>query len=107
MLDRTFAVSAERPLTTARLILRPYTADDLPRLHDLFGREDVCRFLAWPLMDLEQARAKLEQRLLQTHIGPKQEAMVPAAVEVATGRVVGEFMLGARSLDSEWRASVA
>lgn len=98
MLERSFSLTAERPLTTARLILRPYTADDLASLHDLFGREDVCRYLPWPAMDLEKARAKLEQRLLQDHIGPDRDAIIPAAVEATTGRVVGEFMLRVRSV---------
>lgn len=97
MLERSVSVTAERPLRTERLILRPYTVDDLSNLHDLFGREDVCRYLPWPAMDLDQARAKLEQRLLQTQIGPDRDAIVPAAVEAATGRVVGEFMLRVRS----------
>ena len=96
MLDRTVAITAELPLRTARLLLRPYAPDDLEDLTDLMGREEVCRYLPWPPMSPEQARAKLEQRLLQTNIGPEQEAMVPAAVEAATGRFVGEFMLRAR-----------
>lgn len=93
MLDRTLSISAERPVRTGRLILRPYRADDLSNLYGLFGREDVCRYLPWPAMDLDQARAKLEQRLQQTHIGPSQQAIVPAAFEATTGRFVGEFML--------------
>jgi RimJ/RimL family protein N-acetyltransferase len=97
MLERSFSISTERPLRTERLILRPYTSEDIRSLHDLFGREDVCRYLPWPPMDIEQARAKLEQRLLQTHIGPDRDAMVPAAVEAATGRAIGEFMLRVRS----------
>lgn len=95
----SFAASADHPLATARLLLRPYGADDLASLHGMFGREDVCRYLPWPPMDLAAAQAKLEQRLQQTAIGPETGAMVLAAVERATGRTVGEFMLALRSPD--------
>ena len=56
------------PLTTPRMTLRPYEPDDLSALYEMFSREDVCRYLPWPPMDLEQARAKLEQRFRQTWI---------------------------------------
>jgi RimJ/RimL family protein N-acetyltransferase len=97
MPGQTFVVTIERPLRTKRLTLRPYQGQDLPFLADLFGREDVCRYLPWPPMDRKRALAKLEQRLLQTSIGPDRDALVPAAVESETGRIVGEFMLRARS----------
>lgn len=94
------AVTADRPLTTPRLLLRPYVADDLAFLHSMFGREDVCRYLPWPPMDLEGARAKVAQRMGQTTIGPEVGGMVLAAVERATGRAVGEFMLRLTSAES-------
>ena len=92
------------PLTTARMTLRPYEAGDLAALHDLFGREDVCRYLPWGPMDLDQARAKLEQRVRQTRIEADGDPLLLAAVEEATGRMVGEFMLrltSARSRQGE------
>jgi RimJ/RimL family protein N-acetyltransferase len=87
----TLAIAA--PLRTARLILRPYEAGDLGFLHAMFGREDVCRYLPWAPMDLEEARAKLEQRMAQTRIGADRKAIVLAAIEAGTGRLAGEFML--------------
>ena len=56
------------PFSTSRMLLRPYETDDLPALHAMFGRDDVCRYLPWPPMDLDQARAKLEQRVRQIRI---------------------------------------
>ena len=82
-----------RPLKTARLTLRPYDTGDLLALHDMFGHEDVCRYLPWEPMDLDQARAKLEQRVRQTRIETDGDPLLLAAVESETGRVVGEFML--------------
>ncbi len=81
------------PLTTTRLTLRPYEMGDLAALHDMFGREDVCRYLPWEPMDLDEARAKLERRVRQTQIEADGDPLLLAAVDEATGRMVGEFML--------------
>jgi RimJ/RimL family protein N-acetyltransferase len=87
------------PRSTPRMTLRPYETRDLAALYDMFGREDVCRYLPWGPMDLEQARAKLEQRLRQTRIEKDGDSIVIAAVETATGRHVGEFMLKATNTE--------
>ena len=88
------------PLTTPRLLLRPYEAGDEEALHDLLRREDVCRYLPWEPMDRDEARLKLEQRVLQDHIEMDGDPLVLAAVERATGRTVGELMLRLQSLTS-------
>jgi RimJ/RimL family protein N-acetyltransferase len=93
-------LATARTLTTDRMALRAYELDDLAALHDLFGREDVTRYLAWNPMDLDQARAKLEQRLRQTRIEADGNALLFAATDVATGRFVGEFMLRVTSVAS-------
>jgi len=100
MLEPTYAVAAQRPLRTARLTLRPYEASDLGFLSDMFGRDDVCRYLPWAPMDLEQARAKVEQRVQQTRIDAERKALVLAAVDAATGRQIGEVMLRRESAEN-------
>jgi len=91
------------PRRTARLTLRAYEPGDLAFLHSMFGREDVCRYLPWTPMDIEQARAKLDLRLRQTHLEVDGDPLVLAAVETATGRQVGEFMLRLISSQSRQR----
>jgi RimJ/RimL family protein N-acetyltransferase len=81
------------PLTTDRLTLRPYVATDLAALHDMFGREDVCRYLRWDPMDIEAARALLERRVKQTGFGIPGQGLLLAAEERETGRMIGEYML--------------
>lgn len=88
------------PLVTARLLLRPYEAGDLGAIHDMFSREDVCRYLPWEPMDLDQARAKLQQRVQQVRLDADGDALVLAAVERATSRFAGEFMLRRTSIAS-------
>jgi RimJ/RimL family protein N-acetyltransferase len=94
-----FTVTPDQPLTTERLILRPYRPDDVPSLHAMFGDADVSRYLHWQPMDLEQARAKVEQRLRQASIGADSHALVLAAIEAASGQYVGEMMLAIRSAE--------
>ncbi len=88
------------PIRTSRLCLRPYEPGDLAFLHSMFAREDVCRYLPWAPMDLDEARAKLEQRVRQTRIETDGDALVLIADESDTGRTVGEFMLRLKSLAS-------
>ncbi len=66
----------------------------------MFGREDVCRYLPWSPMDRDQARAKLEQRIRQTHIETDGDPLVLVAEDIETGQAVGEFMLRLKSLES-------
>lgn len=81
------------PLTTSRLTLRPYTPDDLAAVHELFGREDVCRYLRWEPMDLDAARDLLGRRVKQTQIEKQGDGILLAVVETSTGRMIGELML--------------
>jgi RimJ/RimL family protein N-acetyltransferase len=94
MLGTTF------PITTSRLTLRTYEPGDLAFLHSMFGREDVCRYLPWPPMDLDQARAKLDQRVDQTHLDADGDPLVLVAEDSDTRRPVGEFMLRLKSVES-------
>jgi len=100
MLESSVSVTRARPLTSARLVLRPYEESDLAFFHDMFEREDVCRYLPWPPMNLDQARAKMEQRLRQWRIEAERDAIVVLAVEVATGQPVGELMLRLSNAES-------
>ena len=81
------------PLSTARMTLRPYEVGDLAAVQDLFGREDVSRYLFWEPMDIDAARALLERRLKQTRIEADGDGVLVAALDTETGRYIGEFML--------------
>lgn len=100
MLEPSPPLAIAYPHTTARMLLRPYEGGDLDGLYDMFSREDVCRYLPWEPMDLDEARAKLEQRLGQTRIAADGDALLFAAVEEATGRMIGELMLRITSVTS-------
>jgi RimJ/RimL family protein N-acetyltransferase len=88
------------PLTTERLTLRPYQPDDLEALLDLFGREEVCRFLNWPPMDREGARSLLARRITQTRLEKDGDGLALLAEERASGRFAGELVLALKSESS-------
>jgi len=93
-----YAFASER--RTERMILRPYERGDLESFHDLFGREDVSRYIPFGPLDLEQARAKLEKRTELTRIEADGDGVLLAAVQEGSGRMIGEFMLRLRSAES-------
>ena len=88
------------PRRTERLTLRRYEPSDLAFLFSMFSLEDVCRYLPWSPMDIDQARAKLDQRLGQTRLEADGDPVVLVAEETATGRPIGEFMLRLTSVHS-------
>lgn len=94
------AVEIGPPLRTARLILRRFERADLNAFHDLFSRDDVCRYIPFGPLDLDGARSKLERRMQQTRIAEDGDAMLFAVDEIATGRMIGEFMLRLTSASS-------
>lgn len=94
------ALEPRYPLATARLLLRPYEVEDLAFILDLFGREDVARYLPWEPMDEEAARALLGRRLYQTRIAAEGELLALAAMDPETGRAIGEFVLRLTSAES-------
>lgn len=83
---------------TARLVLRAYEPGDLAAFHDLFGREDVCRFIPFGPLDLEAARSKLDLRTRQTRIANDGDALLFAVTESASERMIGELMLRVSSV---------
>lgn len=87
------AVEASPTLRTPRLVLRRFEASDLDAFHDLFSRASVCRYIPFGPLDLDGARIKLARRMQQTRIAEDGDAMLFAVDEIATGRMIGEFML--------------
>jgi RimJ/RimL family protein N-acetyltransferase len=81
------------PVRTERLILRPYTLDDLDDLYAVQSRADVARYLYWAPRDRDEVRKALELKIRSTSIGDEDEMLVLAAELPETGRVIGEVVL--------------
>ncbi len=83
---------------TERMCLRPYTLDDFAEFHDLHRREDVTRYLPWPVRDEEAAR-EAQQRHLSLELEAENQGLTLAGFDRDGGRLVGEFVLILRSVE--------
>lgn len=91
----------EKPLETARLLLRPFTPGDLGDLYAYHSRPEVARYLHWEARDLGQARQALHEQCQETTLEVDGDWLTFAVVERAVGRVVGE--VGLKLLSREHR----
>ncbi|GID92469.1 GNAT family N-acetyltransferase [Amorphoplanes digitatis] len=83
----------DEPLTTARLLLRPFRTGDADALFDLRSRPEVLRYLYWPPPTPDGVRDVVRQRLTMTRLAADGDCLVLAAEERDTGRLVGEVDL--------------
>ena len=78
-------------LETERLVLRPYVADDAPRVLDTLRRPEVARWLGSPapapMTDVDEARDWIEVRLRREEADPFD--LTRAVVDRGTGLVAG------------------
>ncbi|WP_066362346.1 GNAT family N-acetyltransferase [Herbidospora mongoliensis] len=87
------------PIETPRLVLRPFTLDDLTELHAIHSRADVARFLYWEPRDLEQVRTALIDKAATTELTGEGQALVLAVTLRETGDLIGEVVLFWRSAE--------
>jgi RimJ/RimL family protein N-acetyltransferase len=88
-------VQLDSTLHTPRLDLRRFTLDDLDDLALLFEREDVTRYLYYPVRDRDETLEVLKSRLAKPEgVSDSEKNVLSFAVhERAGGRLVGDFML--------------
>jgi RimJ/RimL family protein N-acetyltransferase len=84
-------------IATERLLLRPFTADDLDDLHAIQSRPEVVRYLYWDVRSREEVRAILQRKVGQTHLTEEGDLLslaivLPSAAGTANG-VIGEVSL--------------
>jgi RimJ/RimL family protein N-acetyltransferase len=85
------------PVATARLVLRPFTAGDLPTFHELYSREDVWRYIPFRPESVDDSRAVLERISRMTAIGDEDDALRLAMTLPGPGALIGDVSL--------WRTS--
>ncbi|MFF4418510.1 GNAT family N-acetyltransferase [Streptosporangium sp. NPDC001559] len=81
------------PIRTARLILRPFTHDDLEGLHAIRSLPEVARYVPWEPGDLEKTAKALEARIGQTTLTEENQPLTVAVEVAGTGELIGDAML--------------
>ena len=88
---RDLKPTAQWPLATGRLRLRPHNADDTEWLHELYSRPDVARYLLDEPWTAEVTHDKLTERLAKTDIDGESGAL--ALVIEHDGVPIGDVAL--------------
>ncbi len=91
------------PIVTNRLVLRPYTAEDVEDLYAILLNPNVVRYLYWEVCDRDQVRDAIERKSKQTQLAEQDDAltlaMVSAEAEDTKTGVIGEIKLWLRSVE--------
>ncbi|MFI1972190.1 GNAT family N-acetyltransferase [Streptomyces cinnamoneus] len=81
------------PLTTARLLLRPFTVDDIDDVLDYQRRADVARYMRWEPRDRAECAKAVSQMTEETGLRRAGDCLSLAVVLPEEGRVVGQVEL--------------
>jgi RimJ/RimL family protein N-acetyltransferase len=81
------------PITTDRLLLRPYAEGDLDALYETLRLPEVVRFLYWDVKDRDEAAQMLERRKTNYAIRAEGDWLVLAVVLQETGDLLGDVVL--------------
>lgn len=81
------------PITTPRLRLRPFRADDLDDLFAIQSRDDVCRYLYWAPRTREEVAEKLAERTTMTAVTKEGDSLLLAVTLRDSGTLIGDVNL--------------
>ena len=81
------------PIETKRLLLRPFTLDDLDDLYAIQSRADITRYLYWSPRSRDEVRESLVVRVKQGVLETEGDALVLAVERRDTGTVIGSVNL--------------
>lgn len=86
------------PITTDRLVLRPYTEADLDGLAEMYGSAATVRYLYDEVLRRDQLGNKLAQKIAATTLLRDGDSLTPVIVERSTGEMVGDALLALTSV---------
>ncbi|WP_027944182.1 GNAT family N-acetyltransferase [Amycolatopsis taiwanensis] len=81
------------PVKTARLILRPFTKDDLSPLHAFQSRPEVTRYLHWEPRSRADTAKALTEKIEHSTLREPGESMSVAVELIETGELIGDLTL--------------
>jgi RimJ/RimL family protein N-acetyltransferase len=81
------------PIATRRLLLRPYSMDDLEALHAIQSLPEVARYLYWEPRSRDEVREVLARRVRRPTLEVEGETLALAMVLPESGALVGDVNL--------------
>jgi RimJ/RimL family protein N-acetyltransferase len=81
------------PLETERLLLRPFTAADLPALLAIHSRAEVARYLYWEPRSEAEVRQALEKKVRSTAIRADGDNLSLAVALKTSSELIGDCTL--------------
>jgi RimJ/RimL family protein N-acetyltransferase len=88
------------PIATARLLLRPFTPEDLDDVWAYQRQPAVARYLPWEPRDREQSQRAVDQMVKETGLADEGDCLSLAVVRPDDDRVVGQVELVWHSKES-------
>ena len=85
------------PITTPRLLLRPFGKDDLDDLYAIQSREDVTRYLYWSPRTRVEVAGVINKRATMSTLEGEGDILVLAVELRETGTVIGDVNLAWQS----------
>jgi len=86
-------IAIMQPITTERLVLRPFTAEDFDALYAYQSRPDVATWLEWDARTEDEVRVALGKKIASVAIAEDGDGLVLAITERGSGRLVGDVIL--------------
>ena len=87
------------PITTERLVLRPFRPDDFEALFAYQSRADVAMWLEWDARTQDEVRVALGKKLASVAIAEEGDVLALAITRKDTGELVGDVILDLVSSD--------
>ncbi len=101
MLDVQLPVTPALPVRTARLVLRPFQADDREALLAFHSDPGAVRYVPYPPRDRAGVAAVLERKVVNTALHREGDLLELAVALAGDGTVIGDVLLALRSVEHE------
>src|SRR3954468_22181463 len=87
------------PITTERLVLRPFRADDAQDVNAFQAAPGIMRYLYWGVRTPEHSRTWVKERMAATRLTEDDDGVALAVERQDDGRVIGSVNVWIRSVE--------